>query len=227
MGSEAVQTPAQTQTTTGASADQGAAAAAGAAASEANAASSGQSAGAQGAPAQTQQQQQGQAQGAEAAKPVVPEKYELKLPEKSQLEASDVQEIEALAKEQGLSNEQAQKLLEQRNQDFAKFQERQTAKLEADKVKWFEESKADKEIGGAAFVENSEFAKRAFDQFASPLLKEVFVKTGLANHPEWVRTFARIGRQMGSGKIVMPGAQAGAGEIDAAAVLFPTSTKNQ
>src|SRR5688572_20896218 len=48
-------------------------------------------------------------------KPVVPEKYDLKLPEGSLLEAAQMEKISAYAKEKGLSNEQAQELLEREN----------------------------------------------------------------------------------------------------------------
>lgn len=46
------------------------------------------------------------------SKPVAPETYDLKLPEGSLLSAEAVQEVEALAREAGLSNEHAQKLLD-------------------------------------------------------------------------------------------------------------------
>ena len=49
---------------------------------------------------------------AEGAKDAAPEKYDLKQPEGSLLSAEAVQEVEALAREAGLSNEHAQKLLD-------------------------------------------------------------------------------------------------------------------
>jgi hypothetical protein len=47
---------------------------------------------------------------------VVPEKYDLKLPEASLLDASHVEKLTAFAKERGLSNDEAQALLERENQ---------------------------------------------------------------------------------------------------------------
>src|SRR3972149_1235780 len=47
-----------------------------------------------------------------AEKPVVPQKYELKLPEGSQLDQARIDSLSAYAKEKGLSNEQAQAILD-------------------------------------------------------------------------------------------------------------------
>jgi predicted XRE-type DNA-binding protein len=122
------------------------------------------------------------------------EPVELKLPEGSILEASAIDDVKAFAKEHGLSGKQAQALLEKQNAAVSQFQSKEVEKFEQTKASWIDASKADKEIGGENFSKAAEFAKRAYDQFATPEFKTLLQKTGAENHPEFVRVFYRIGK---------------------------------
>lgn len=128
---------------------------------------------------------------------VVPEKYDLKLAEKSLLDKGIVERIAAEAKAQGLSQEEAQSLVTNRENDVAAF-------VETRKQTWLQETLSDKEIGGDGLKENVALANRMLDRFASPALKNELTKTGYGNHPEMVRMLVRIGKASANDKAIIP-----------------------
>lgn len=126
---------------------------------------------------------------------VVPEKYDLKLSEGSILDKGVLEKIAETAKQQGLSQEEAQALVGKQEAYASEFiSERSTA--------WKKASEADKEIGGESFAQNAELAKRGFERFATPELKAEMEKTGFGNHPEVIRLFMRVGKAMADDKFV-------------------------
>lgn len=140
-----------------------------------------------------------------ADKPVVPEKYELKLGKDSPLDASDIAKIEADAKAQGLSNEDAQKLVEGKESAFAEFHGRQQEFMKSQQKAWVDEIQADKEIGGKNLKENIEIAHRGMNRWADDEFKKVLSQTGLGNNPHLIRTFYRIGKAMENDRAVLDG----------------------
>lgn len=130
----------------------------------------------------------------------VPEKYDLKLPEKSPLAKDHIDKIASYAKEHGLSNDEAQRLVERESTAVTEYISTQEKELAGKKDTWFKEVESDKELGGANFKENVEIAHRAMTQFASEKFKDTLDNTGLGNHPEVVRTFFRIGKLMSDDK---------------------------
>lgn len=135
-------------------------------------------------------------------KPVVPEKYDLKLPKDALLDPSSVEMIAAIARERGLSNEQAQGLLEQQEKSVADH-------IEQKSTAWMSQAQADKEIGGEAFKENVELAKRVVERFGTDTLKQELSRFGYGNHPELVRLLTRIGKTMANDQLIIPGSQSG------------------
>lgn len=140
-------------------------------------------------------------------KPKVPEKYDVKLPEGSMLTAQKLEELTSYAKEKGLTNEQAQELLNQQSnavsEHMKSIHDSYVQKVES----WKQDSMKDPDLGGDKFGENVELAKRAVEQFSTPEFKKLLDETGFGNHKEVLRLFANIGRQMGEGKIHNPGSQ--------------------
>jgi len=136
-----------------------------------------------------------------------PETYDLKLPKDSLLDKSAVDEIAEFAKEQGLSNEQAQKLLERENNVVKDYADAQITELKEKSEQWVEDVKNDKELGGEDFNKNVEIAHRALEKFGSKQLKETLENTGLGNHPELIRAFSRIGKAMSDDSFVRPGSE--------------------
>src|SRR5258706_11167450 len=108
--------------------------------------------------------------------------YDLKLPDGSALDASDVADISAFAKTQNLSKEQAQAILERENITLKAYVDSQQEELATKKAEWVESVKADKEIGGDAFNENVELAKRVIDKFGTDSFKKALTDSGLGNH---------------------------------------------
>jgi len=145
-------------------------------------------------------------------KPVVPEKYEFKAPEGvEQLDPQALAVFEPIAKELGLSQEQAQKLVD----IYPQIQQQQAELWSKQVTDWGEQVKADKEIGGDKLTASVGQAQKALDQFGTPALREYLHTSGLGNHPELVRAFAKVGKMMSEDKIIMPnqGGQRSAADI--------------
>lgn len=134
-----------------------------------------------------------------AAEPVV---YDLKAPENSNLSADAIEKVTALAKEKGLSNEQAQLLLNRENDAINTFKSSQEESYKSVVSGWAQQVQTDPEMGGERFNETAEGARRALKQFASPEFVKLLETTGFGNHPELVRTFSRINKQMANDKFV-------------------------
>jgi hypothetical protein len=120
-----------------------------------------------------------------------PEKYEFKAAKDSTLDGEFVKGYEGIARELDLSQEKAQALLDKVS---PVIRERQEALVAAQKAKWAEDTKADKEFGGTNFDQNLGVARTALDKFGTPELKELVNVTGIGNHPELIRFFYRVGK---------------------------------
>jgi hypothetical protein len=128
-----------------------------------------------------------------------PEEYaDFNLPEGYTLEGEVGTQFKSLAKELGLNQEQAQKLVDL---DV----KRSTAQMEAvhkASSEWLAAAQVDKEYGGDAFAENAAIAKKAIDTFGTQALKDLMQQAGLGNHPEMIRTFYRIGKAISEDRFV-------------------------
>jgi hypothetical protein len=136
-----------------------------------------------------------------------PISYDLKLPDNALVDKTHVDEVVTFAKEYKLTNDVAQKILERSNQTLAAYVGKQKETFETQSKTWADEVKNDKELGGEKFNETVETAKRVLDKFGSDDFKKALNETGLGNHPELVRVFARIGKTMSEDKLVLPGTQ--------------------
>lgn len=156
-----------------------------------------------------------------AEKPVVPEKYEFKAPEGTQLNPEVIGKFEGVAKELGLSQEAAQKVVDAMAPQLAAAQ---AAQFESIKTGWADSARADKEFGGDKFAENLAVAKKALDAFGTPELRTLLNDTGLGNNPEIIRAFYRAGQKISGSNFVVGGAS-GAAPTSAAATLYPNQAK--
>ncbi len=154
----------------------------------------------------------------------VPESYDLKVPEESLLQTADVERLKAEAKELGLTNEEAQEYLDTHHKAVTAYRDAEMVKVKEMQSGWLKECEADTEIGGAEFKKNAELAKRVVERVGSDTFKKMLNETGFGNHPEVVRTFARIGKMMSEDQLVLPKAQApvGKSENDIAAKMYPS-----
>lgn len=147
-----------------------------------------------------------------AAANKAPEKYDLKLPENSLLSEGDLVKIAAVAKERGLTNEAAQKLVEERNQVISEYKTTQETQVGEMQKSWLSTAQNDKEYGGADYGKNAELAKRVLAKYGTPEFNAVLSdpKKGLfGNHPELVRVFVRIGKSMSEDQLILSKAQGG------------------
>jgi hypothetical protein len=146
-----------------------------------------------------------ESQKAPEAKPVVPEKYDLKLPEKSHLDAAAVEAFSGYARKNGLSNEQAQAILDREHEAVTSFSVRQLEQANAEVKSWADKVRSDSELGGESFSKNIDLAKRVIDRFGSPELRKALSDTGLGNHPELVRMVVRIAKTMSDDTLILKG----------------------
>lgn len=117
--------------------------------------------------------------------------------------------FKGLAKELGLSQESAQKLIDlQAKVELASAEATQAALVEQSQ-QWAADTKADPEIGGANYDANVQTALKAVHAFASPELVQLLNDSGLGNHPAMVKAFLRIGKAISEDSIVLPGTQHG------------------
>lgn len=144
-------------------------------------------------------------------KPAAPEKYEFTPPEGQELDANALAVFEPIAKELGLSQEQAQKLVD----IYPQIQQQQAEAWSKQVSDWGEQVKSDKEIGGDKFNASVGAAQRALDQFGNPELREYLNASGLGNHPALVRFCAKVGKAMAEDTFVVPnqGGQRSAADI--------------
>jgi hypothetical protein len=92
----------------------------------------------------------------------------------------------------GLTQAQAQEMVNMRAAQVQAGQAAETAAFAEQLSAWENELKSDKDFGGANFDKTRQTADIAIAKFGSPALNEL-LKDGLGKHPEIVRTFARIG----------------------------------
>ena len=131
-----------------------------------------------------------------------PEKYELTAPEGTELDSKAVELFEPVARELGLSNDQAQKLAGLWPQLQEQIQNRQAESWGQQVEQWAADTKTDKEIGGDKLTVSVGHAQKALDTFASKEFREFLDSTGLGNHPEMVRAFAKVGKLMSEDSFV-------------------------
>jgi len=144
----------------------------------------------QGQPASPSPQAQPQPQPAATA-----ESYtEFSLPEGTAKDPELAGEFSALAKELGLPQEGAQRLVDlyvSRARDAAEAPYRQWQEQQG---QWQKQVKADRELGGLGLPRNIATAGKAIDAFGGPELRRALEATGAGNHPEMVRFFYRVGK---------------------------------
>lgn len=159
---------------------------------------------------------------AEPAKPVVPDTYDLKLPADSTLDAAIVDRTAAIARELGLTNDAAQKLLEATVAEIGTTVSSQvakgvesavTARLDALKpggAEWVKTNDAHKaqaltELAGgdAAKLETIRTkAQQALTKFFPDVTQEQLEASLLASNPVFLKGLAAIGDAMSEGTIV-------------------------
>lgn len=130
---------------------------------------------------------------------VVPEKYEFTDVEGAEIHDSVKDAFSDLAREMGLSQDAAQNVINKMAPAIAQANNAQLAALSRE---WAEQSRHDAEFGGKAFLENMGYAKKALDAYGTPKLLEILENAKLGNHPEFIRFFYKVGKEMSADKVV-------------------------
>lgn len=130
----------------------------------------------------------------------LPEKYEFKAPEGQTLDNLQLDAYSPLFKELGLTQAQAQKLVDKQFELAPKlaegWQKQIGDQIAQETATWAKASREDKEFGGTNFDANAKIANKALAAFGSPELRSLLVESGYANHPAFVRLFWNIGQKL-------------------------------
>lgn len=154
----------------------------------------------------------------------VPEdgKYDLKMPDGVELDTELAEALGPEFKEFGLTNKQAQRLVDKYIEIQTKRGEERVKSWGETVQKWADDAKADKEIGGDKWDASVNNARRFIDTMGTPALKEFLNASGGGNHPELIRIFAKAGALIKEDDPALGGAEARGKPADAATILFPT-----
>ena len=130
----------------------------------------------------------------EAPKEVAPEEYADFVDDNGVgFAAKEMPEFTAMAKELGLPQEKAQKLLMTM---IPTVRGKLQTSLNEVKNTWKNAALNDEEYGGEAFSANMKIANVAFAKYVTPELKSLMQRAGLSAHPDFIRMFYRIGKSM-------------------------------
>lgn len=157
-----------------------------------------------------------------------PEKYEFALADGKTVKEGENDEIAGfadMARELDLTQDQASKLLPKLGELAAEF-EQHAASEQKEKVDgWRKAAREDKDetypIGGKHFDERVGHANRFIGTFGTDALVTALKESGMVNHPEVIRIFARAGEEIGEDKLVS-GSKPGAKNQSLASIFYPS-----
>ena len=127
--------------------------------------------------------------------PKAPEEYaDFVAPEDVQLDADRIAAFKALAKENGLTQEAAQKLVDLGIQNQKALMESVTKAWDAQNKAWMDELNADPEVGGDKLPQAKATAVRAIEATGIDGFKDVLNNTKAGNIPQLFKAFNQYGR---------------------------------
>ena len=161
------------------------------------------------AEAQARTQQSGSAQRQGTA----PDQYEpFQVPEGMELDSRQFGEAQGVFKELGLTQEQAQKLVDLHAKNWIGAVDAYESELTRRVADWGERTKADPEFGGARLNESLASVRRAISHVGGEGLEKALNETGSINHPAIFAAFARMGRLFAEDGFVEGRSAPGSGE---------------
>ncbi len=159
----------------------------------------------------------------DASSQTTPDTYaDFAMPEGVTVDSALLTEATPLFKELGLSQDQAQKLVDFQAKQVQAGSARQVDTFNQLMNDWQELSKNDKEFGGDKFEESVGVARAAIDKFGTPELKQLLEEHGVGNHPEVIRLLVKVGRLTSED---VPGSQTAPSSKaqDRVSLLYPTT----
>lgn len=134
-----------------------------------------------------------------------PDDYaDFSVPKGLPIDRQGMAEFKQVAADLGLSQDQAQSLVDLQAGRIQAASAEQSAAWEKQQADWQAAVRADREIGGSEMSARVGVAKRAIARFGSPALRKVLTETGLGNHPELVRFAYRVGRAIADDGVILP-----------------------
>ena len=131
-----------------------------------------------------------------------PETYEVfELPENFDMNEETLGEYHTFAKENNLTQEQAQRGVDM----VAQMKQAEMTQWVDQQKSWVDDAKKDAEYGGDKFEENIAVAVKARDSFGTPEFNEMLDSSGLGNHPEMIRFLNRVGKQISEDGVIVGG----------------------
>lgn len=154
-----------------------------------------------------------------------PETYaDFTMPEGMELDSALLEQASPLFRELGLTQEQAQKLVDFQAQHVQASQQGQLEAFNQLKTDWLDQAKSDKEFGGDKFNENVATARLALTKFGSEGLTKLMNDYGIGNNPEMIRFMVKVGRLMKEDVPDDSGGQNTSPPKDKVGILYPKST---
>ena len=151
-----------------------------------------------------------------------PEKYaDFVLPEGMALDKELADKASAAFKDLNLSQDQAQKLVDLQTSQAKAHADAIVQSFNKQVADWKDESK---KSFGADYQKQFGLASKAVEQFGTPELRQLLNDSGLGNHPQLVRFFAKVGKAISEGQPV-DGRRAGSEQKSDAEVLYPSMKK--
>ena len=127
------------------------------------------------------------------------------IPSGMTVDTDAIDRFKPVAKELGLSQSQAQRLVDFYAEQMGALLEQWMAQQEARIAQWQKQSRVDRELAGNGnFDRNLSTAKKAVERFGGTKLSSALAETGAASHPEVLRCFYRIGKAMSEDAFVAP-----------------------
>lgn len=147
---------------------------------------------------------------------------DFQVPEGIVIDEEKLGQFVPIAKELGLNQEQAQKVV-----DLYAGIEAKNHQAWADQIgKWADETRADPDIGGAKLDESMKAATTAIEAFGGKDLLDRINSSGLGCDPVTLRAWAKVGRALSEDKTLAPGAAAGR-SLSMGDILFDNPTSKR
>lgn len=118
--------------------------------------------------------------------------------ENSYLNDKDVERIAAIAKEQGLSLENAQKILDMQNEKVNEYHNQLIKSVDEKSQRDYDELLKDPELGGANFDETKRLVNLVVNKFGGEEFRTGLIDSGLDNNPMVMRFLVKIASQFDS-----------------------------
>lgn len=165
---------------------------------------------------------------AAGARPAPPEFYQLDAPDGMPIDAQALALATPVFRDLGLSNMQAQSLVpvaaEWARSIRTQGDQQLLAAVATQRKEWFDAAKSDAEIGGAQWSQSLGIAAKGLDLMGFPKgspFRTLLDDSGLGNHPEMIRAWARIGKLVSEDGFDRPGTPSSAGPRSDAELFYP------